>query len=303
MDRIVLVTKRTRFEDLVLKYHTEGAARFDLESRGQSIDEYRREDAAYKAAADSIRQAIPSDIQSASVSREDLPNFLFRESDLVIVCGPDGLFANLAKYLGNQPVIGINPDPKTIAGTLMPFSPFVAKIIIEKALAGEAETEDLPFVKATVDNDKVIWGINDVFLGRRDHVSARYNISFAGQSEHHSSSGVLVSTGVGSTGWISSIANMVSALTGGRPSKLSNLPHPTDSELVFVTREPFVSPGTNASIITGRITPGHPLVIDSEMPVGGCIFSDGVVEKGIEWKAGSTVVISTGERFVKRVIA
>src|SRR5689334_6622715 len=123
MDRVVLVTKPSRLEELVRSHLTEGAARFVLESQGDSIEPYRREDQAYRAALAEVRRQIPVDLPVATVTRQDLPQFLFRDKDLVVACGPDGLFANLANYVGDQPVLTVNPDPATVAGVLMLFPP------------------------------------------------------------------------------------------------------------------------------------------------------------------------------------
>ena len=97
---------------------------------------------------------------------------------------------------------------------------------------------------------------------------------------------------------------MAAGLAGGRPvaSELTPLPKPTASELVFVVREPFASPSTGATLVTGRVTPDRPLMLYSEMPNGGCVFSDGIIERVAEWNAGSTVSITVGERYVHRVI-
>lgn len=302
MDRIVIVTKPSRLEELRLKHLTEGAAAFVLETRGQSIETYRQEEAAYEAALAEVRRQIPSEIPTTSVSREDLPNFLFRDNDLIIVCGPDGLFANLAKYLGNQSVITVNPDQKTVAGALMLFAPTQVGATIAKVIAKTHKSERLPFVKAVIDNDEIIWGINDIFIGRKDHVSARYLIDHNGQSESQSSSGIIVSTGIGSTGWMRSVAAMVSGLCGGGHHRLSTLPYPSDEELVFVVREPFPSPNTGTKIVTGRITTGGSLSVSSSMAEGGYIFSDGVIEKAVEWNSGSTVMITVGDRYITRVV-
>lgn len=303
MDRVVIVHKPSRLEELVLQHLTEGAAQFVLESKGQSIESYKEEDATYKAALSEVRRQIPNDLPVTSVSREDLSNFLFRDKDLIVVCGPDGLFANLAKYIDNQPMLTVNPDPKTVAGVLMLFPPNAVGGVVAQAQEGKHRLESLPFVKASIDNDRVVWGINDIFIGRKDHVSARYEISFGNQKERQSSSGIIVSTGVGSTGWMRSVAAMVSGLTReGMTHKLSLLPNTTSNELVFVVREPFPSPNTGTSLVTGRVVPGRPLTVSSEMPDGGYIFSDGVVEKAVEWNAGSRVVVSVGDRYVQRII-
>lgn len=303
MDRIVLVTKPTRLEELIREHMTESAAAFALESREQSIVPYQEEDGVYQAAISRIRSQIPNDVQLSAVSREGLPNFLFREKDLILVCGPDGLFVNAAKYAGNQLVVGINPDPKTITGNLMVFAPNEVGSILGKLEKGLLKVEKLPFVKASVDDDRVVWGINDIFIGRRDQVSARYVVSFNERSERQSSSGIIVSTGVGCEGWLKSVAAMVVGLSSrGAGHRLVNLPAYENDELVFVVREPFPSPNTGTSIVTGHVTPDYPLSAISEMPDGGYIFSDGVVEKALPWKAGSTVTVTVGDRYVQRVV-
>jgi NAD kinase len=303
MDRVVLVTKKTALEELVLLHMTEGAARFALESVGTPFEPYLEEDAAYQAALKTIQQQVPNDLPLTIVTREELPNFFPRENDLIIVCGPDGLFVNAAKYLDGQPVLTVNPDPRAVAGKLMLFPPAAVGKKIADIQAGEHRVERLPFAKAVVDDDQVVWGVNDIFVGRRDQASARYSISFDHRDERHSSSGIIISTGVGSTGWLRSVATMVAGLGyGNHAGKLSSLPSPTNVELVFVVREPFSSPATGTSIITGRITPGTSFAATSEMSRGGYVFSDGVIEKGVEWSAGSTVVVTVGERYVERVV-
>lgn len=303
MNRIVLVTKRTRLEELLREHHTLGAAKFNLESRGQSIASYEIEHKTYEASLEEIHRQIPGDIPTARVTREDLPNFLFRDTDMIIVCGPDGLFANLAKYVRDQPILTVNPDRSTIAGVLMLFSPQEVGTQIMRVQENKHRMERLPFLKATTDDDRVIWGVNDLFVGRKDHVSARYEIGFENKKESQSSSGIIISTGIGSTGWIKSIATMLDGLNSTRqPHALSNLPKSTDQELVFVVREPFPSPNTGTSIISGRVIPGRSLTLRSHMPKGGYLFSDGVVEKAIEWNAGCTVTITVGERFASRIV-
>ncbi|MFZ1988044.1 MAG: sugar kinase [Minisyncoccia bacterium] len=303
MDRVVLVTKATRLEELVREHLTENAAAFALESRGQSIDPYLREHLLYHEALAEIGRQIPNDVTRTSVTREELPRFLFRDTDLVIACGPDGLFANLSKYLVDQLVLTVNPDPKTITGALMLFRPQDVGKMLAQVKAGTQRVERLPFAKATIDDRKVVWAINDIFVGRRDQVSARYELSFGGVAEAQSSSGIIVSTGTGSTGWMSSVITMLEGLNGKRAGHLlQRLPGKTDDQLVFVVREPFPSPTTGTTLITGRVSPSKPLTVTSQMPDGGFIFSDGVIERATEWKAGTPVVISVGDRYVQRIV-
>jgi NAD kinase len=302
IDRVVLVTKPTRLQELIDENMTEGAAQFLLESRGQSILPYQAEHELYSRSVDAIRRQLPNDLIVATVNRSELPHFLFRDSDLIVVCGPDGLFVNVAQYVAEQVVVGVNPDPTAIAGNLMPFSVNDVASAVSAVRSGRFLKQALPFVKATLGDERVVWGVNDIFIGRRDHISSRYRLSFTGRHEHHSSDGVIVSTGVGTAGWMRSVVAMVEGITNQKEHQLTNLPDPSDMELVFVVLSPFPSPVTGVNLVCGRVKVGQPLVLTSEMPMGGVVFSDGIVERGIDWPTGDTVTVTVGDRVVHRLV-
>jgi hypothetical protein len=145
---------------------------------------------------------------------------------------------------------------------------------------------------------------NDLFLGAQTHVSARYRIRWAKNEEPQSSSGVLVSTGAGSTGWVSSVFNMasgVAALTGGhavRPMRLDW----EDRRLLFVVREPFVSRHSKASIVAGILEQQQALELESLMPSGGVIFSDGVEADFLQFNSGSSVFVRAAAETAQLVV-
>ena len=60
-----------------------------------------------------------------------------------------------------------------------------------------------------------------------------------------------------------------------------------DPRLVFVVREPFVSRHSAAAIVAGMIEEGEELVLESQMPSGGVIFSDGVESDFLDFNAGA----------------
>jgi hypothetical protein len=64
-----------------------------------------------------------------------------------------------------------------------------------------------------------------------------------------------------------------------------------DERLVFVVREPFVSKTSAANIVCGYITRAAPLVLHSEMPEAGVIFSDGVESDFLAFNAGTIATI------------
>lgn len=301
MDRIVLITKATGLSDMVREYMTEGAAAFALETLGQSIAPLRGADRTYRSALETIQRELPNDIPVMPLTRDELPDFLFRDTDMVMVCGPDGLFVNVAKHLREQPIIGVNPDPDRITGVLLPFRPHEAGAVVASVHAGKHRIERVPLAKATIDDVEVVWGVNDIFIGRNDQASAVYTIAYGGYTERQSSSGIIVSTGIGTTGWMRSVATMLERLCGSAGA-LTRLPRAGDQELFFVVRESFPSASTGTRLVAGRVTRDLPLTVTSEMASGGCVFSDGVLERRVPFDAGSSVVVTVGNRFVNRVV-
>ncbi len=304
LNRVMLVTKRSPLEELVLKHQTFGKAEFTLKAAGESIATYVEEDAHYQAALNTIRRQVPNDLPVAVMRREDLSNanFQFRDTDLIVACGPDGLFVNLARYVRDQPVLTVNPGVFG-AGTLMLFPPSEVGSAVALIQSGKHHLERLPLLKAVIDDERVVWAASDIFIGRTDKVAAWYEISFGRSKEAQGSDGILVASAIGSTGWIKSVVNMVEGLLEERGRhKLSNLPAAASNELVFVVQNPISSSAVGRSIVTGRITPNNPLVVHSRMPEGGSVFSDGMLEQAQEWSAGSSVVVSVGERYVQRVV-
>ena len=124
----------------------------------------------------------------------------------------------------------------------------------------------------------------------RDHGSSRYRLALGKKKERQSSSGVLVTTGLGATGWLRSVVTTASAVaalldhreaTGGRTIQL-----PWDArELIFSVREAFPSKWTQTDLVFGKVKNGEALVIESENAEGGVIFSDGMQKDALEFNA------------------
>jgi hypothetical protein len=176
--------------------------------------------------------------------------------------------------------------------------------------------------KATLNNGQAMYGVNDLFIGPKTHTSARYLIRVGEVSETHSSSGVIVSTGLGSTGWLKSLLTGAEAIAQSAPAILaapataelfpgstskrkSKTPPPRqlaketawDTNCLFFTvREPFPTRTTGTSLVFGRVTPDTPLVLESRMAEHGVIFSDGIEQDFLEFNSGTQAVIGIAER-------
>ena len=169
-------------------------------------------------------------------------------------------------------------------------------IRVEGVMALNFESRRLAFAEASLNNGQRLLAFNDLFIGASSHVSARYKIHFAGQEEEHSSSGLIVSTKAGSTGWLSSVFNMAYGIANLFEPKLQlKQPNLNDNDLLFAVREPFKSLKTQTNITIGKIQQRKKLIIESLMPMNGVIFSDGIEKDFIPFNSGAKVQIGVAK--------
>jgi NAD kinase len=277
--RVVVVTRASELEALLARHGTRPQARFFLERRGQALADVEQRHALREAALAAVSRAIPVEWRRVRIDRADLSRFVFETRDLVVAVGQDGLVANAAKYLTGQPVLGVNPDPERYDGVLVPHRPRSAGPLLAAMAAERAEIESRTLAEARLDDGQRLLALNEIFAGHRSHQSARYRLSFGGREERQSSSGVIVATGTGATGWARSI-------NGERAHRL-DLPSPADPVLAFFVREPFPSIATGTSLDGALVPSGQALVITSEMNEGGVLFGDGIEDDRLEFPFGT----------------
>jgi NAD kinase len=326
--KIILVTRQTRLAGLRTKFATVSQAKFYVEQAalqerarrqqeapddttqlladaGTAFSLYADEDTQYQDAVAAVTRDISDLAKVQAVDRAFVPNLVFGPRDIVVTIGQDGLVANTAKYALGLPLVAINPDPARIDGVLLPFAVKQARTAIAKTLAGTAHVREVTLAEATANNGQSLLAFNDFFVGAKSHVSARYAIEYAGHQEMHSSSGVLISTGAGSTGWLSSIFNMAMGLGGlaAKPVQVAKPPSAQweDKRLFFVVREPFVSKTSQAHLVSGVISPGSELTLESQMSEDGVIFSDGVESDFLAFDSGTIIRIRAARRQAKLV--
>jgi NAD kinase len=287
--KVVLVTRRTRLQELVVQHHTLAQARFYLEHLGADFGDYVQEDAAY---AQSLAEAVRT-LQAWGryqlVERVYLPNFVFAPEDIVVALGQDGLVANTLKYLSGQPLIGLNPEPTRWDGVLLPFAPRDLALVLPEVARERRGAREITMAEARMDGGQTLRAVNDLFIGARTHTSALYEIALGEQRESQSSSGIIVSTGLGSTAWIKSVVTgslgIAQALRAGH--RVEFPAQPWDSaQLIFAVREPFPSRHSRAGLVYGAVSQTQPLLLRSQMPGNGVIFSDGIEADYLRFDAG-----------------
>ena len=281
--RMVLVTRATDYELLLARHGTRGQAKFFLKNRGQCINEVESQHIRFTEALATVHHAVPRNWRSTRIDRVDLDRFLFEPGDVVVALGQDGLVANLAKYLDGQIVVGLNPMPERFPGVLVQHNPKDARELLNAAVSGSCNTDTRTMVEAVLDDGQTLRCLNEVFVGHASHQSARYEIEVANQRERQSSSGMIVATGTGATGWARS-------LHLARKSELT-LPNPHDGRLAYFVREPWPSIATGTDIVEGLIDSQHTLVVTSAMDEQGVIFGDGIESDRMTFGYGRRVEI------------
>jgi NAD kinase len=292
--RVVVITRATDYQALLERHGTREQARFFLETRGQDIADVERRHRRFEEVLGEISRAVPMKWRRSRITRADLNRFVFEPEDIVTCVGPDGLVANAAKYLTGQLVVGINPDPERNDGVLVPHRASDAPRLLAAAAEGRVVVEERTMVEARVDDGQTLLAANEIYIGHRTHQSARYRVQFCGKEERHSSSGVVIATGTGATGWARSIVL-------GRRGDASKLPRPTDARLAFFVREAFPSVSTGTSIMEGAVTALDTLAVVSEMNDGGTLFGDGIEDDAIDFRWGLRASIGIAKQRLRLV--
>lgn len=209
----IIVKNKTRLEALTERFNTKAQAKFYIERSGSSFQEYEEEHEVFHASLKSLQVQLSKELKHKIVERSFVPSFIFSENNLIIIVGQDGLVANTAKYARGIPIVAVNPDSKRYDGALLPFTTDNFMAGVEKVMTGNLESKRIKFAEARLNDGQRLLAFNDLFIGASTHVSARYKISFRKKTEEHSSSGLIVSTTAGSTGWLSSMFNMAYGVT------------------------------------------------------------------------------------------
>ena len=262
--------------------------------------DYQSEHDAYVRARHAVVEVLEAHGRYQVVDRSLIPNFLFARDDVILALGQDGVVANTLKYLDGQPLVGINPEPARFDGLLLPFQPMDVARILPDVLADKRNSKSITLAQATLSDGQSLLAVNDFFVGPKSHTSARYRIALGSCAEIQSSSGVIVSTGLGSTAWMKSIATgsmAVAAALGAASGKAHYDTLPWDSPVLrFAVREPFPSRASGATLIFGDIGPGASLELRSMMGGNGVIFSDGIEADFLEFNSGVEARIATSAR-------
>jgi hypothetical protein len=141
-------------------------------------------------------------------------------------------------------------------------------------------------VEVRVDDGQTITALNEIFVGDRSHQSARYSLAVAGRAEEQSSSGLIVGTGTGATGWLASLWMQT------RPG--FELPAVDSADLAYFVREAWPSSVTGTSLVAGLVAQDDEVRVRAQSSL--VAFGDGIERDHLRIEWGQELTLRRASR-------
>ncbi|MBI4348952.1 MAG: NAD(+)/NADH kinase [Elusimicrobia bacterium] len=200
-------------------------------------------------------------------------------ASVVIALGGDNHFVYLSHFLTRAPILGVNADRKRSHGGLLRFDERHLAGLARRLRAGRFTISEWPRLEASVDGRLAGVATSELFLGERQrkHMSRHVLRVGRGPAEEHKSSGLLVCTPAGSTGWYGHYGPRFSAASG--PAR-------------WALTEPFPR-GRRLSLGKGRLRAGQVLRVRSLNDADGVLDVDSL--KDVPFHFGQVASIRVSE--------
>lgn len=284
LEDIIIVPKLSKFfydqrryhlkpDQLMARYKREGAnAKVILESH-----------LAQKKFLEELKQLVP---KKNFLLRDKVSRYNLKKAKLVIAFGGDNHFLYLSQFITNQLLVGINSDPTRSEGALSSFTALEIPQFLKKIQQGDYQVEYWQRLRVRLNNRRLdTLATGDIFFGESERkMMSRYVLEFKGQREEQKSSGLIVSTGAGSTCWRDSAIRYLYSEGDSFPR--------TAKVAKFLTTEPYHGKLNGYSLLEGEIKEGEELVIHSLSNGKGRIIFDSLVEYPFYRGAKATISLS-----------
>ena len=127
---------------------------------------------------------------------------LVSNSPLVISLRGDDDFKRVSHYIGNNLLMGITADTTRSRGALNYFTAHNFEGTLTRLQKGDFSVEEWIRLETVLNGARLPPAVSEIYLGEdRRIMMSHYSISLSGRTERHDSSGLIVATGAGSTGW------------------------------------------------------------------------------------------------------
>jgi NAD+ kinase len=182
--------------------------------------------------------------------------------DLLLSVGGDGTFLEVARYVHDLPVLGVNSDPERSTAVFCAARGSTIRTCLEALLAGQVHEVRLTRLQATI-NDRPLpyYALNDLLVAHANPAAmTSYILRIGAHSEPQRSSGLWIATAAGSTAAIRA--------AGGRILPLRS------RQLQYLVREPYSADRCPYRLRKGTVKPETLLEVTSKTRRGR-LFMDG----------------------------
>ncbi|MFH1066217.1 MAG: NAD(+)/NADH kinase [Nanoarchaeota archaeon] len=279
LNNVLLSTKQTAWE--YLKNEHENPA--DVIPK-EELDAIKKGHNAHYTALEHIRKILEKlGIPYQRVYQPYAAFDEFKGRDLVIAIGGDGTILNTAHFiLDKTPVLTVKSEPKSVGG-LCTINYTQFEEAMKNILDDKFKIEKWTRIEGRMGN-KTDLALNEILIGPKYRSgAARYELDFNGKKEAQLSSGIIVSTGSGSSAWYSNIAE-----NEGIFSRESD-------ELRFIATEYTAEKGYK--LVKGSINSKDSFKIKSLMSINGVISFDGDSNKRMyKFLTGNEIEIKISDK-------
>lgn len=220
------------------------------------------------------------DIPARCVTRHPGEHFALRDDEeMVVTVGGDGTLLDAShSVLTSVPVLGVNSAPHSSFGHFCLTDRAGFETVLHSILTGRLKPVKLLRLKLTLDDTVVeIPVLNEVLLAHSIPAgTSRYKIEVGTETAQHKSSGLIISTPSGSTGFMRSARGPIADIT--------------DKTFAYWVDKPFKTPGLPFPMRGGEVAGGQ-LVVTSEM-IDGMLYIDGAhIQRPFPWGTKLTVTV------------
>ena len=196
--KILVIEKQTSFEFV----------RENLKKSSRRYKELEKSHNEHKLIRDEVTNTISNLGASYDLIKDkDVDNVDCSIYDDVVIVGGDGTFLHGAKYVSNQPILGINTDIKKSLGQLMNHNRTNFKSPLKAMIKGIAKFEIWNRLSAKINGKKLPYvALNEIFIGHDSIKKASHlEIRIENKKARVIGNGIIIATRKGSTAMYESI--------------------------------------------------------------------------------------------------
>ncbi len=242
-------------------------------SHKELIEEYKKEGVDYEY----ILQSHERQLQSRALAKEIFPNALIiqkdnltkeniKKVDITIALGGDNHFQYVSHFIENELILGVNSDFLSSEGVLLSGTTNNLELISNRCNNDDYIIEKWTRINVIINKKQVTRATCDIFVGEAErHLTSRNIIFYNGLTRQQKSSGILITTGSGSTGWYNSASRFIDE---------EPIFDPKSKYAKFIVTEPYKGSLTDYSLIKGKIDNDKILKINSLNSNNGRVIAD-----------------------------